>query len=134
MLPDSATLTSQFNVIFHDQGLPSLGFYNDLLYTAAAVAPASFNDIQLGNNDSGFYYTAGSTGYVAVQPNGHVIDLFDMQPTLVGFTAVAGYDLASGLGTPNGLLLARALTQIAHEQMYFDSVDAFLVDDGQGGW
>ena len=58
-------MTSQFNVIFRDQGLPALGFYNDLLYIAAAIAPASFNDIVLGNNDSAFYYTEKSTGYKA---------------------------------------------------------------------
>jgi hypothetical protein len=27
-----ASLTTQFNTIFHDQGLPHLGYYNDLLY------------------------------------------------------------------------------------------------------
>lgn len=117
-----ATLTSQFNVIFKDQGLPALGFYNDQLYIAAAVAPASFNDIVLGNNDSAFYYTAHRTGYVAEGSN--------IQPTGFGYEAAPGYDLVSGLGTPNGTLLARALAQIAHEQMYFDAIDPFLGADG----
>ena len=117
-----ATLTSQFNVIFKDQGLPTLGFYNDLLYIASAIAPASFNDIVLGNNTSGFYYTAHNSGYIA---NDQYI-----QPTSAGYQATAGYDLVSGLGTPNGTLLARALAQIAHEQMYFDAIDPFLSADG----
>ncbi len=34
-----------------------------------------------------------------------------------GYSAGLGYDLASGLGTPNGLLLARALSAIAHSQV-----------------
>jgi subtilase family serine protease len=61
-----AALTAQFNAIFRDQGLPSLGYYNDLLYIASVIAPGSFNDIELGNNITGFYTTAGepgSTGY-----------------------------------------------------------------------
>ena len=117
-----ATLTAQFNVIFKDQRLPALGFYNDLLYIASAIAPASFNDIVLGNNTSGFYYTAHNSGYIA---NDQYI-----QPTAAGYAATPGYDLVSGLGTPNGTLLARALTQIAHEQMYFDAIDPFLSADG----
>ena len=57
-----ASLTAQFNTIFDDQGLPNLGFYNDLIYIAAAIAPGSFNDIQLGNNISSFYAVPGHTG------------------------------------------------------------------------
>jgi len=33
-----AALTSQFNAIFQDQGLPHLGYMSDLLYIAAAIA------------------------------------------------------------------------------------------------
>ena len=40
-----ASLAAQITTIFGDQGLPSLGYMNDLLYTAAAIAPASFNDM-----------------------------------------------------------------------------------------
>ena len=126
-----AALTTQFNVIFNDHGLPDLGFYNDLLYIASVVAPGSFNDIQLGNNITGFYTTAGepgSTGYydptlmLPIVPTGH------------GYSATPGYDLVSGLGTPNGTLLARALTAIAHSQVSFSTSPALLDDDGQGGW
>ena len=126
-----ASLTTQFNVIFHDQGLPNLGFYNDLLYIASVIAPGSFNDIELGNNITGFYTTAGepgSTGYddptlgLPIWPTGH------------GFSAMPGYDLVSGLGTPNGMLLARALTAIAHSQVSFSTSPALLDDDGRGGW
>jgi len=125
-----AALTAQFNVIFKDQKLPTLGFYNDLLYIAAAIAPASFNDIVLGNNDSSYYFTASDSGYVldaSGSYNGQHV-----QPTGVGYAATPGYDLATGLGTPNGLLLARALAQIAHEQMYHDSVTPFLTANGSG--
>ena len=56
--PFWASLTTQFNAIFRDQGLPRLGYYTDLLYTAAVIAPGSFNDVQLGNNVNSFYTTA----------------------------------------------------------------------------
>ena len=46
--PSSSTRSS------HDQGLPSLGYMNDLLYIASAIAPASFNDVTMGNNISSF--------------------------------------------------------------------------------
>ncbi|HEX9327244.1 MAG TPA: DUF4114 domain-containing protein, partial [Reyranella sp.] len=51
-----------------------------------------------------------------------------------GFFAGPGYDLVSGLGSPNGMLLARALTAIAHQQMSFSTSPALLDDDGHGGW
>lgn len=123
-----ATLTSQFNYIFQDQKLPTLGFYNDLLYTAAAVAPGSFNDITLGNNNSGYFFSATSTGVVQ-ESSGEAIE-----STGLGQNAQAGYDLASGLGTPNGLLLARALTQIAHTQMDPHPQPEVLVANAAGGW
>lgn len=105
-----AALFSQLNAIFQDQGLPRLGYANDLLYTAAVIAPASFNDVTLGNNTSSL--TLGgtfSTDGVSVTPTGY------------GYSAEPGYDLTTGLGTPNGVLLARALTAIAHGQMSFAS-------------
>ena len=44
-----------------------------------------------------------------------------MVPTGLGYSAQPGYDLVSGLGSPNGLLLARALTAIAQQQVSFSS-------------
>lgn len=119
-----ASLTAQFDAIFVDQNLPNLGFYNDLLYTAAAIAPASFNDITLGDNSTSYYTTTAETGYY--NPNTDT----NMVPTGDGYQAVQGYDLASGLGSPNGLVLARTLTAIAQAQTYanvpavMDAVDA----------
>ena len=57
-----AALMSQIKAIFADQKLPRLGYMNDLLYTAAVIAPAAFNDVTIGNNTSssvlgGDYYT-----------------------------------------------------------------------------
>ncbi|KAK6020999.1 hypothetical protein OSTOST_13339, partial [Ostertagia ostertagi] len=40
-----ASLGVQLNAVFTDQGLPNLGYMNDLLYIASAIAPASFNDV-----------------------------------------------------------------------------------------
>jgi hypothetical protein len=57
-----------------------------------------------------------------------------MVPTGDGFSAAPGFDLASGLGTPNGMLLARALTDIAHSQMLFESVPDMVNSNGHGGW
>ncbi|MGD9879090.1 MAG: DUF4114 domain-containing protein [Reyranella sp.] len=116
-----AALISQFNAIFHDQGLPQLGYANDLLYMAAVVAPAAFNDITLGNNTSSLTLGgAYSTGGVDVTPTGY------------GYTAGPGYDLTTGLGSPNGVLLARALTAIAHGQWSFAS-NPDIVDEHASG-
>ena len=95
--------------MFRDQKLPQLGYMNDLLYIAAAIAPAVFNDITMGTNTSSFVL-GGSI----------MSDGVDITPTGYGYAAAAGYDLASGLGTPNAVLLARELTHIAHHQMSFD--------------
>jgi hypothetical protein len=121
--PFWATLLSQVDAVFHDQGLPSLGYMNDLLYTAAVIAPASFNDVALGNNVSSF--TLGGT----IDDGGKQIT-----PTGLGYTAGPGYDLTTGLGTPDGTILARTLTEIAHQQMSFPDVPDVLESDGSGGW
>lgn len=123
-----ASLTAQFNAIFHDQGLPNLGYYNDLLYIAAAIAPASFNDVQLGNNFNTDVASVSPTAYYNT-----FLGLY-MTPTGQGYSAGPGYDLATGLGTPNGTLLARALTEIAHQQVSFSKSPPLLTDDGHGGW
>ena len=125
-----ASLTTQFNVIFHDQGLPDLGFYNDLLYIASVIAPARSTTSSSATTSPASTRRPGpgSTGYydptlgLPIWPTGH------------GFSATPGYDLVSGLGTPNGMLLARALTAIAHSQVSFSTSPALLDDDGQGGW
>ncbi len=124
-----ATLASQINAIFADQSLPNLGYMNDLLYTAAVIAPASFNDITIGNSTSSFLYGGSYTS-----------DGVDITPTGYGYSAGSGYDLVTGLGTPNGVLLARALTEIAHSQIYFQNsnygtaVPDVIASNGAGGW
>src|SRR5262249_24262793 len=52
--PFWAGLTAQLNAVFHDQKLPQLGYMNDLLYIASAIAPAVFNDITMGKDASTF--------------------------------------------------------------------------------
>ncbi|CAN5776755.1 hypothetical protein BH11PSE3_BH11PSE3_39070 [soil metagenome] len=118
-----AALVGQLNAIFEDQGLPDLGYMNDLLYIAAAIAPASFNDITLGNNISSFFLGGPVTS-----------DGTAITPTGYGYEAARGYDLTTGLGTPNGLLLARALSAIAHEQISYSSSPAMLQQNSSGGW
>ena len=116
-----ASLGVQLNAIFHDQGLPNLGYANDLLYIAAAIAPGSFNDVTIGNNVSSFVYGGAI----------HRVDGVAITPTGFGYSAVPGYDLATGLGSPNGTLLARALTAIGHSQMSFNSSPDMLDADGR---
>ena len=94
--PMWAALVSQFNAIFQDQELPNLGYMNDLLYIAAAIAPASFNDVTLGNNTSSFSLggpystpTANATGKEPSQ---------DVSSTGFGFSAGPGYDLDDRTG------------------------------------
>jgi hypothetical protein len=132
-----ASLTTQFNAIFHDQGLPSLGFYNDLLYIASVIAPGAFNDVQLGNNDNTYTMsTTGPTGYYNnnTGTNSFFNNGFYMTPTGQGEQATVGYDLVSGLGTPDGTLLVRALTTIAHHQVSFSTSPPLLDSDNHGGW
>ncbi|MGD9881163.1 MAG: hypothetical protein AB7U95_13610 [Reyranella sp.] len=117
-----ASLVSQINAVFHDQELPPLGYMNDLLYQAATIAPASFNDIQIGSNTSSF--TLGGP----ITSDGTAIT-----PTGYGYSAGPGYDLTTGLGTPNGLFLARALTAIAHEQTSYDSVPDVVASSASAG-
>ena len=114
-----ASLTAQFDAVFADQGLPRLGFYNDLLYTAAAITPASFNDILLGSNTTSFYLSLTPTGYFQISTNSSGGTVYTpMVPTGLGVEATPGYDLATGLGSPNGLVLGRTLLAIAHAQTY----------------
>ncbi len=119
-----ASLYTQFNAIFADQNLPNLGFSNDLLYISAVIAPGSFNDITLGNN---------ITSYLVGGDYRNTYYGTEITPTGYGYSAGAGYDLVSGLGSPNGTLLARSLTAIAHAQMYFDTPEV-LGATTSGGW
>lgn len=116
-----ASLGVQLNAIFADQGLPRLGYMTDLLYQAAVIAPGSFNDITIGNNISSFVYggTINSDGGTFITPTGY------------GYSAMPGYDLVTGLGTPNGVLLARALTAVAHTQTS-SQAPAFASESGGG--
>ena len=62
----------------------NIGFANPLLYDVAATDPAAFNDVTVGNND-----LTGKNGGV--------------------YRALVGYDMATGLGTPNASVLPDAL-------------------------
>jgi hypothetical protein len=122
--PFWAGFGAQLNAVFKDQGLPQLGYMTDLLYIASAIAAASFNDITIGNNVSSF--VLGGDHYKSND--------VPIIPTGYGYHAEAGYDLVSGLGTPNGLLLARALTEIGHHQTYFSDVAPLIEGSGADGW
>jgi hypothetical protein len=65
-----------------------VGFANPLLYQVAAGDPAAFNDITTGNND----LTGKNDGV---------------------YPALVGYDMATGLGTPNAAALSELLCDAA---------------------
>jgi hypothetical protein len=128
-----ASLAVQIAAIFHDQGLPSLGYMTDLLYIAAAIVPGSFNDVTIGNNVSSFLTGDGLGPYLTPSGGGGAPSS-PVDPTGYGYYAGPGYDLTSGLGSPNGTLLARTLSAIGHGQMYFSTSPAVLDSDGHNGW
>jgi subtilase family serine protease len=114
-----AALTAQLDAIMTNAGFPSLGYFNDLLYMADAILPASFDSIQIGNNISS-YVTGGS--YTNLNTNTNPATTSPITPTGLGYNAQAGYSYATGLGTPDGLLLARALLDIANQQTYYPTM------------
>lgn len=123
--PLMAAFASQVDAVFADQGLPNLGYHTDLYYIAAAILPGAFNDITLGNNtSSGLFSHAGR----------YHSDGRQIAATGIGFAATADYDLVSGLGSPNGLLLARAMAAIAHRQWSHADNAAPLGMDAGGSW
>ena len=121
--PFWAGLAAQLNAVFADQHLPQLGYMTDLLYIASAITPAAFNDITIGKDASSFVLGGAFTS-----------DGVNITPTGYGYEAAAGYDLASGLGTPNAPLLAQALTHIAHHQMSFAHVPSLIEGSTDAGW
>jgi hypothetical protein len=123
-----ASLIVQIDTIFADQGLPDLGYAHDLLYTASAIAPASFNDVTMGNNISSFVFGGSYT------TENYAGEMVNITPTGFGYYAGPGYDLVSGLGSPNGTVLARTLSAAAHAQMYFDHVPDVVNGSLADGW
>ncbi len=91
-----SALTAQFDAIFADQGLPNLGYMNDLLYMAAAIAPASFNDVTIGNNTSSFVLG----GSFVTPPVGNGPATVHVTPTGYGYSADTGYDLRPDSARP----------------------------------
>jgi alpha-tubulin suppressor-like RCC1 family protein len=82
-------------------GLGYLGFANPALYAIGANAPSDFHDI----DDYSTNNTQATPGTaVAGEPDGGM---------LLNFTAIPGYDLATGWGTPNGVQLLYDLANSA---------------------
>lgn len=134
--PFWASLAVQINSILVDQGFPAgtqLGYMNDLLYIAAAIAPGAYNDVSLGSNVSSFLRGNDVTGpYLTPESDSDPSTLVGIVPTGTGYYAGPGYDIATGLGSPNGVLLARAVADIAHSQMYFSKAPDVLEQQGTG--
>jgi len=88
-----------------------LGNINYLLYPVAQSAPSSFHDITVGNIsvpcDPGFPNCSSTSGAIGV-----LVDA-NSNPA---YPASTGYDLATGLGTPNITNLVNALATAANER------------------
>jgi len=78
--PSTAGMFSLINAILLEEGQPSLGFLNPLLYQMATKAPTAFHDITEGYNNC-----AGNSGSCC----------------LYGYYATEGWDPVTGWGTPN---------------------------------
>lgn len=128
--PFWASLILQINAILRDQGIPyNLGYINDLLYNAAIIAPASFNDVTMGDNNSS--YLDGPHDSTVLTPAGkNDPPTFPITPTNLGYEAGLGYDLASGIGTPNGVMLARTLSAITNQQLNYENEFDLLAPNG----
>jgi hypothetical protein len=88
-----------------------LGNINFLLYPVAQSTPSSFHDVTVGNSsvpcDPGFPNCSALSGAVGV-----LVDA-NSNPA---YPAVTGYDLATGLGTPNITNLVNAVATAANER------------------
>lgn len=133
--PFWASLAVQINAILVDQGFPAgtqLGYMTDLLYIAAAIAPGAFNDISIGDNVSSFDKGDSTGPYLTPISDSDTSNYTGIVPTGTGYYAGPGYDVATGLGSPNGTLLARAISDIAHAQMYYATAPDVLDSQGSG--
>ena len=133
--PFWASLAVQINAILVDQGFPAgtqLGYMTDLLYIAAAIAPGAFNDVSLGDNVSSFDKGDSTGPYLTPISDSDTSNYTGIVPTGTGYYAGPGYDVATGLGSPNGTLLARAISDIAHAQMYYATAPDVLTSQGSG--
>ena len=96
--PVAAGLFALINDALLSAGKQPLGFINPLLYQWAVDYPDAFNDITLGSNNDG-----------DIQPPGSPYPTF----CPYGFTAQAGWDPVTGLGSPNFSRLKQlALTKL----------------------
>jgi hypothetical protein len=133
--PFWASLAVQINAVLADQGFPAgtqLGYMNDLLYIASAIAPGAYNDVSIGNNVSSFLAGNSNGPYLTPESDSDPTTMVGVVPTGTGYYAGPGYDVATGLGSPNGVLLARAISDIAHSQMYFSTAPDVLESQGAG--
>ncbi|MEW6256300.1 MAG: DUF4114 domain-containing protein [Pseudomonadota bacterium] len=126
--PFWATASAQLDAILVDQGLPHLGYFNDLLYQVAAISPGAFNDVTFGSIIS-TYYEGGPYSTYDKQKNPITIT-----PTGFGYETAPGYDLATGLGSPNLTLLARSLSAVVHTQWWTSESTDMLAGDAGAGW
>jgi len=88
--PVVAGVFARLNGLRLKAGKPAMGFLNPFIYQN----PSAFHDVKVGNNKGSRSYP-GTTNY--------------------GFTAVEGWDAATGFGTPNYKALAAASSSMFTE-------------------
>src|SRR5207249_2776228 len=93
--PTFAAILSLINQYVGEGGLTPV---NPTLYQLAVSNPTAFNDVKTGNNI--VPCTSGSPNCPA------------SAPLQFGFSAGAGYDQVTGLGSVNGFALAQAWTGV----------------------
>jgi hypothetical protein len=99
----TATLRSAFGV--------ALGFLNPLLYELAGTA---FNDVTVGSNDS--HDTPANVAIAIPGYSGHT-------PDAPFFSAAAGWDACSGLGSIDGTKLLNGIASLLYNQSFYFQVD-----------
>ncbi len=124
-----ASLIAQIDTIFDDQGLPDLGYAHDLLYTASAIAPASFNDLTMGNNISSFVF-GGSYTTESYSGDHGGRSRRPASATMPGRATIS----SRGWARPTAAVLARTLSAAAHSQMYFADQPDAIVGSLADGW
>jgi hypothetical protein len=105
--PLFAAMVTLWNDMRLSYGLPPMGFIAPFLYAVARDTPEAFQDVTTGNNACG----AGSG---LLDPDTHCCEQ--------SFSATAGWDATTGLGTPNFHLLSSI---VINPNTFFPALGAF---------
>lgn len=102
--PAMAAMIAMWNDIRLAHNQPPLGFINPLLYQLQKSHPEAFHDVVHGNNRC---------------------TVNDAKCCAEGFHAVAGWDAASGLGSPKFMQIAQLIMNSIHQPSLISSPQSF---------